>query len=135
MGFICSAGAATIKLQSKMKRGNISACAGASLSSRGNPRRRFLLHPGRAGPHLSPVPVGMAPLFSLHRGGFVLADLGSERGFHSRQPDWRSRRMKLSLKHLRRIILSGLVWQWGFVLCFCCKSPSGKGSKALCWSH
>lgn len=62
--------------------------------------------------HLSPVPV--APLFSVHRDGFgaqllLPAALGSWHGFHSRQPDWRSRRMKLSLKHLRRIILSGLV--------------------------
>lgn len=62
MGFICSAGAATIKLQREMSRGNIS--AGASLSSRGNTRRRFLLHPGRAGPRCCGAPAAPQPCAS-----------------------------------------------------------------------
>lgn len=86
MGFICSAGAATIKLQCKMKQGNISGCAGVSLSSRGNTRRRFLLHPGKAGPHCCGAPAAAQSCASgdgsVHRDGFgarllLPAELGS----------------------------------------------------------
>lgn len=66
MGFICSAGAATIKLQCEMKRGNISARAGASLFSRGSTRRRFLLHPGRAGPRCCGAPAAPQSCASGH---------------------------------------------------------------------
>lgn len=52
MGFICSSGAATIKLQCEMEWGNITGSAGASLSSRGNTRRRFPPSPRQGWPVL-----------------------------------------------------------------------------------
>lgn len=76
MGFICSAGAASTKLQREMKRGNLSACAGASLSPEATPGGDFsstLAGLGQAAvglqQQLSPEPVGMAALFSMRRDG------------------------------------------------------------------